>query len=104
MGDPATPHDPAPVLAAQMVENMARLNENVTQMGEALVAVTEKLDEICGYHETFIRAMEIILDKSDDGKSKWGLRDLAAALSEAADEVMPADEEPGDEDPLVPSR
>lgn len=98
------PHDPAPVLAAQMVENMARLNENIVQMGEALEAVTEKLDEICGYHETFVRAMEIILDKVDDGKSKWSLPDLAKAMVQAAEEVMPAEDEPGDEDPLVPTR
>ncbi len=105
MADPAAPHhDPAPVLAAQMVENMAILNDNITRLGEVLGAVVEKLDDICGYHETFIRAMELLLDQADDGKSKWSLRDLAKAMADAADEVMPADDEPGDEDPLVPNR
>lgn len=96
------PHDPAPVLAAQMVENMAQLNENIVRLGEALESVAEKLDEISGYHETFVRAMEMILDKADGGKSKWSVPDIAKAMVEAAEEVMPAEEdEPGDEDPLV---
>jgi hypothetical protein len=52
-----------------------------------------------------MRAMEILIEQAEEGKSKFTLGDLAKATAEAATEVMPEDDEeedePGEEDPRI---
>lgn len=88
-------------LAAELVRQLVIMNQNMEQNREIFLEVRDTLDELAGRHEIFSRAMELLLDQSDEGKLKWSLKDLAAAMVEAADEVMPAEDEPGDEDPRV---
>jgi hypothetical protein len=85
-------------IAAEMLKNIVILNKRMED-GQALQErLLEKLDELVGYHEVYGLTMEILQEKR--GK-KLGISDLAEAYLEAADEIMPADDEPGEEDPLV---
>lgn len=88
-------------IAAEMLKNLVILNENMKTGQEMQEKLLEKLDELVGYHEVYGLMMEILQEKR--GK-KLGISDLAEAYMEAADEIMPADDEPGEEDPLVRSR
>ena len=104
-GKPIDPDTAGPQLAAEMVRNLALLNEQMKD-GQALhVELKDSVDQLIGHCEVFGRAMEIICDQKEEGKSKFSLSDFAEAYLDAADEIMPADDdEPGPEDPLVESR
>jgi hypothetical protein len=89
------------VMAADMLRNLVILNEQL-QAGHHLHSeLTEKVDQLIGHFEVFGRTMEIICEQKEEGKSKFSLGDFADAYLEAADEIMPADDERGPEDPLV---
>ncbi len=92
-------------LAAEMLKNIIRLNDNIEKSHKAYESIAESLASLTDYHESYMRAMEMLVEASEEGKSKFTLGDLARAVSEAAAEVMPEDgeeeDEPGPEDPLV---
>jgi glutamyl-tRNA reductase len=106
---PETPNGETPgaVIAAQMLENLILLNRNIEKSHQMYESLAASIADLCDYHETYMRAMEIMIEQSDEGKSKFTLADLARAMSEAAAEVMPEEEaeedEPGEEDPRVRS-
>ena len=97
------PQDPGTRLAADMVESLRALHDRVAEQTAMSTELREAVDQLTGHFEVFGRAMEIICEKKDEGKSKFSLSDFAEAYVEAADEIMPAedDDEPGDEDPRV---
>ncbi len=92
-------------IAAEMLKNIVRLNENIEKSHKIYAALAESVAALVDYHESYMRAMEMLVEQADEGKSKFSLGDLAQAMSEAAAEVMPEDgeeeDEPGPEDPLV---
>lgn len=93
-------------IAAEMLKNIVRLNENIEKSHKIYAALAAGISDLVDYHESYMRAMEILVESSEEGKSKFTLADLARAMAEAAAEVMPEDgeeEEPGSEDPLVES-
>jgi hypothetical protein len=100
-GRPQSDTDRGTQLAAELVRQLAILNENMEANREIFLEIRDGLDELAGHHEVVSRAMELLLDQADEGKLKWSLRDLASAMVAAADEIMPAEDEPGDEDPRV---
>ena len=95
---------PAAIIAAEMLKNIVMLNENIRKSHEMYGQLSDQLADLNDYHETYMRAVEILLEKSDEGKIKFSLKDLVEAMSEAAEEVMPSEDEPGDEDPLLEAR
>jgi len=86
-------------LATEMVKQLVLLNQNMERQNILNAELQETLDELSGYHEVYGRTMEILHEQR--GKPKLGLSDLAQAYIEAADEIMPAEDEPGEEDPAV---
>lgn len=100
-GRPVDPVDRGTQLAAELVRQLAILNENMEANREIFLEIRDTLGGLNDHHEVFIRAMELLLDQVDEGKLKWSLRDLASAMVAAADEIIPAEDEPGDEDPRV---
>lgn len=92
-------------IAAEMLKNIVRLNENIEKSHRLYEALAEGISDLVDYHESYMRAMEILVEQSDEGKVKFTLADLASAMSEAAAEVMPEgdeeEDEPGPEDPRV---
>ena len=88
-------------MAAKLIEQLVLLNHNMEQNRVLFTDIFDKLDDLTGYHETLGRAFELVLEKSEEGKSKWSLKDFAEAMVDAADEIMPAEDEPGEEDPRV---
>lgn len=110
MGDPNRIPNPsdehaASNIAAEMLRNVIELNVKVVENQKLYVALLEKLDELCGYFEAFTLACDILTEKISDGKDKITAKDIVSAISEAAAEVIPSeddgDDEHGDEDPLV---
>jgi len=95
-------------IAAEMLKNLVRLNENIEKSHKMYAALAAAISDLGDYHESYMRAMEILIEQSEEGKSKFSLADLARAVAEAAAEVMPEDgeeeDEPGPEDPLVDAR
>lgn len=93
------------LLAVDLLKQIVRLNENMERNQELLAGIAESLEGLAGYHEVYQRACEIVVERVEEGsKSKWTMADFADCVVEAADEIMPADDEPGDEDPLVENR
>jgi RNA processing factor Prp31 len=93
---------PGAAAALEMLKNIIILNENIVRSHELYQQLQETMDDLVGYHETYMRGIEILLEKSDEGKSKFSLSDVIHAMAEAADEVLgEPDDEPGPEDPLV---
>jgi glutamyl-tRNA reductase len=97
---------PGAVIAAQMLENLILLNRNIEKSHQIYETLSASIADLCDYHETYMRAMEILIEQAEEGKSKFTLGDLAKATAEAAAEVMPdedgeEEDEPGDEDPRV---
>jgi len=92
-------------IAAEMLKNLVRLNENIEKSHKMYAEMSAALSDLGDYHESYMRAMEILIEQSEEGKSKFSLGDLARAMAEAAAEVMPDDgeeeDEPGPEDPRV---
>jgi len=97
------PADPGARLAADMVESLRALHDRVAEQTAMNTELREAVDQLTAHFEVLGRTMEIICEKKDEGKSKFSLSDFAEAYVEAADEIMPAedDDEPGDEDPRV---
>jgi len=103
-GRPIDPESTGQYLAAEMLKNIVRLNENIEKSHKMYAALAEGISDLVDYHESYMRAMEILIEQSEEGKSKFSLGDLARAMAEAAAEVMPDDDavdEPGEEDPRV---
>lgn len=102
---PTNGEAPGAIIAAEMLRNIVLLNENIRKSHEVYERLADSLADLADYHETYMRAAEIMIEKSDEGKAKWSVKDFVLALSEAAEEVMgEAEDEPGEEDPLVRSR
>lgn len=107
MGEIPNADQPGAVIAAEMLKNLILLNENIRKSHEMYAQLLASLQDLGDYHETYMRAMEILIEQSEEGKSKFTLADLAKATAEAAAEVMPEgdeeeeEDEPGDEDPRV---
>lgn len=94
-------------IAAEMLKNIVLLNENIAKSHAIQASLAESSAALTDYHETYMRAVEILLEQTDEGKTKFTVRQILEAISEAAAEVMPEEEEeeePGSEDPLVRSR
>ena len=96
---------PANAMAIEMLKNLVRLNDNIEKSHRIQEAILESLSSLGDYHESYMRAMEMLIEQSDEGKVKFSLADLARAMSEAAAEVMPDDgeeeDEHGPEDPRI---
>ena len=93
------------MLAVDLVKQIVILNESMERNRELFEGIAESLAELAGYHEVFQRACELVVERVEDGsKSKWTIADFADCVVEAADEIMPPDDEPGDEDPLIEKR
>lgn len=97
---------PGAIIAAEMLKNLVMLNENIQKSHQMYTQLTEQLSDLADYHETYMRAAEILIEKKEEGKSKFSISDFAEALVEAAEEVMgdgdgEEEDEPGDEDPRV---
>lgn len=104
-GRPIDDETPGAVIAAEMLKNLVLLNRNIEKSHQMYEEVARSIADLCDYHETYMRAMEILIEQSEEGKSKFSLADLARATADAAAEVMPEEEdEPGGEDPLVGRR
>src|SRR5574342_1357402 len=96
------PQDPGTRLAADMISALQALHDRVAEQTAMNTELRETVDQLTAHFEVLGRAMEIICEKKDEGKSKFSLSDFAEAHVQAADEIMPADDdEPGDEDPRV---
>jgi hypothetical protein len=91
-------------MAAEMLRNLVLLNENIARSHAMYEQLSASIADLCDYHETYMRAAEILIEKSDEGKNKFSVKDFVEALVEAAEETMPSDDEPGEEDPLVDAR
>jgi len=101
-GRPVDPEPAGQVLAAEMLKNLVILNQNIEKSQAIQAQISDALADLADYHETYMRAAEIIIEKSEGGKIKFSVADFAKALAEAAEEVMGEEEdEPGEEDPLV---
>ncbi len=103
MPDSPNGETPGAVIAAQMLENLILLNRNIEKSHQIYETLASSIADLCDYHETYMRAMEMLVEQAEEGKSKFTLGDLAKATAEAASEVMPEDgeeeDEPGEEDP-----
>lgn len=100
-GRPLDGEAPGAVIAAEMLKNLVLLNENIRRSHEMYEQLVDQLADLNDYHETYMRAVEILIEKSDEGKNKFSMKDIVEAMAEAAEEIMPSEDEPGEEDPLV---
>jgi len=104
-GRPAEDDTPGAVIAAEMLKNLVLLNQNIERSHKIYSELAASIADLCDYHETYMRAMEILIEQAEEGKSKFSLGDLAKATAEAAAEVMPeeddGEDEPGEEDPRI---
>ncbi len=95
-------------LAAEMLKNLVRLNDNIEKSHAIQANMAESLASLVDYHETWMRAAEMMIESADEGKSKFSTKDLVLALAEAAVEVMgesgEEEDESGPEDPRVSAR
>jgi hypothetical protein len=86
------------ILAANMIEQLTLLN---VRLGE-LIAISGELhslmDTLCGHFDVVHRAMELSTEL--EGKVKITIVDFAKKWVDAADEILPEDEEPDDGDVL----
>jgi hypothetical protein len=103
-GRPMDGEAPGAIIAAEMLKNLVMLNENIRRSHEVYEQLLSALADLSDYHETYMRASEIVIEKAEEGKTKFSVLDFARAMVEAAEEVMPSEDEPGEEDPLVESR
>jgi hypothetical protein len=106
-GRPFEPEAPGPIIAAEMLKNLVLLNANIEKSHQIYERLADTMADLADYHETYMRAAEIIIEKSEQGRVKFTGADLAKALAEAAEDVMgegEEEDEPGEEDPLVRSR
>lgn len=98
MPDPQNGADPVgPALANEMLQNLIRLNANIEKSHQIYETLAASIADLCDYHETYMRASEILMEQAEEGKSKFALLDFAKAVSEAAAEVMPEEGEDDDE-------
>lgn len=98
MTDANRVQDPGAVLAADMIKALVMLGDRIESASGLQAELKESVDQLVGHCEVFGRAMEIVIEKSEEGKSKWSLRDFAEAYVEAADEIMPTEEGEAEED------
>lgn len=96
--DRIPPQDPGARLAADMVESLRALHDRVAEQTAMNTELREAVDQLTAHFEVLGRAMEIICEKKDEGKSKFSLSDFAEAYVEAADEIMPAEDADEDDD------
>ncbi len=94
MGDAEKIADPGAVLAVDMIRSLAILGERIKEATGLNVELKESVDQLIGHFEVFGRAMEIVCEKAEEGKSKWTLKDFAESYVEAADEIMPSEDAP----------
>jgi len=101
-GRPFEPEAPGPIIAAEMLKNLVLLNANIEKTHQLYTEIAAALADLTDYHETYMRASEIVIEKAEQGKTKFSVLDFAKAMVEAAEDVMgEGEDEPGEEDPLV---
>jgi len=100
-GRPMDGEPPAAIIAAEMLKNLVLLNEAIRKSHDMYEQLSDQIADLNDYHETYMRAVEILIEKSDEGKIKFSMKDVVEAMAEAAEEVMPSEDEPGEEDPLI---
>jgi len=99
---PQNGETPGAVLLAELLKSLVILNETMRANQERYERLEQKLDDLAGYHETYMCAVEILMEKSEEGKNKFTMSDVIHAMAEAASEVLgEPEDEPGDEDPRV---
>lgn len=91
-------NDPATALATDMIKSLAYNTKMVEQSIAMQAELKDSIDKLVDHCEVFTRTAEILMEKAEEGKNKWSLKDFFAAYIEAADEIMPAEEDEGDED------
>jgi predicted patatin/cPLA2 family phospholipase len=103
-GGPSNGESPGAIIAAEMLRNLVLLNESIQKSHQLYERLEQKLDDLAGYHETYMCAIDILMEKSEEGKNKFSLSDVIHAMAEASAEVLgEPEDEPGDEDPRVTS-
>lgn len=100
-GRPMDSEAPGAIIAAEMLKNLVMLNENIQKSHALYEQLADQLADLNDYHETYMRASEILMEKAEEGKTKFSVKDFVEALAEAAEEVMPSEDEPGEEDPRI---
>ena len=90
------PPDAGARLAADMVESLRMLQERTEQSISVQVELRDSIDKLVDHCEVFTRTAEILMEKAEEGKNKWTLKDFFTSYLEAADEIMPAEEDEGD--------
>jgi hypothetical protein len=99
---PSNGEAPGAIIAAEMLKNLVLLNENIRRSHELYERLEQKIDDLAGYHETYMCAIDILMEKAEEGKNKFSLSDVINAMAEASAEVLgEPEDEPGDEDPRV---
>lgn len=103
---PVNGETPGAMIAAEMLKNLVMLNANIQKSHEMFAQLSDQLADLNDYHETYMRASEILMEKHEEGKIKFSVKDFVEAMVEAAAEVMPEEDEdePGEEDPLIRAR
>lgn len=102
-GEKPKPED----IALDMVTNLMLLNAKLAGAEpNVLTEVHGLLDTLCGHFDVVHLAMGKIADLKAEGKIKIGIAEFAQAWSDAADEILPEDDDPEDPegDILVPHR
>lgn len=92
--------DPATALATDMIRALTH-NSKLVEASVAMQAeLKDSIDKLVDHCEVFTRTTEILMEKAEEGKNKWSLKDFFASYLEAADEIMPAEDgdEPEEED------
>ncbi len=85
--------DPATALANDMIKALTVNSQLVEKSVEVQAALVESVDKLIDHCDVFTRTAEILMEKSEEGKNKWSLKDFFTAYLEAADEIMPPEGE-----------
>lgn len=94
--------DPGTALANDMIKSIA-INSKMVEESIAMQAeLRDSIDKLVDHCEVFTRTAEILMEKAEEGKNKWSLKDFFTAYLEAADEIMPAEEEEDEDEPDGP--
>lgn len=90
--------DPATALATDMIKSLAYNTKMVEQSIAIQAELKESIDKLIDHCEVFTRTAEILMEKAEEGKNKWSLKDFFVSYLEAADEIMPAEDGEGPEE------
>lgn len=88
-------------LAAAMVEQLTILNQQIASQIQVISEHNELVDTLCGHFDVLHLAMDMA--KGLKGKQKITIVDFAECWVEAADEILPEEDE-NEGDVLTPQR